>query len=258
MKRLLLYKIVVLTVCIGVSLPVFGTTFSSMSHPKSNGLNVQITYPDDWKLWESDRQDTIKQMTSPAYKDRLSSICGLQVFSFGKKLSTGSWDKEFREKYDTIINGIMRGAGDNTKLLSYDFTSHAEQPGMVIEFTGSFTKDRQDFYFHSLLRLFGYKDNGVGFSCMSVGKTQKQADTNFTKDLPTFLEIGDSILLLDMYNHATESLAVSDTQNHIYTSTSALSAHTALSYSDSRRRTFWENLKEIAIQLPIIGPVFEK
>lgn len=186
-------KLVFVLLSAFICLPTFANTFSSRGHYKSNGINIEISYPAGWSAAEGKRPHVV-QVFRNGY-----SQCSLTIVSVEQKLSRKEWQSEFKAMTELDYRDIAEELGN---LVSYKKTEYEGYPGVLIESVGKKSRSGVDAYFRGLTHMFGYSDSMIFLQCFSFGSTQKAANAEFAHKISDFMNFGNNIIIPDKYDNS--------------------------------------------------------
>lgn len=166
-------------------------TFSAKGHKKSNGLNIEVHYPNGWTAEEAIRPHIVQKFVHEG-----GSMCLLDIYPIGKFLSKDEWASEFelmtRVEYEILF-------GNDTKVISFNKTRYEGLDGVLLRTQGMHQRSGATFYSDNMVHMLGYKDSLISLVCMSIGTTRQKSIQGFEKKESDFLQFGNGLVLLDLY-----------------------------------------------------------
>lgn len=173
-------------------------TYSTLGHPKSQGLNISVKYPSAWVAKEGKRPHIVQKFTGSSTG---SIVPGCMIIiqelpSIGKIFLDGQTAEEiFSEGVkDYIPPGAVCIDGGTTKIDA--------EPGAWVKYYFEQENSGVKIGMYSLQYMFFYKGSIFALQCSIGGSASEKLilkDT-FSSYLPVFQDIGNSIYIPDKWN----------------------------------------------------------
>lgn len=184
-------RLIMFFVICALCTPGLCDTFSAKGHQKSNGLNIEIHYPNGWKAEEAIRPHIVQK-----FVHEVGNTCLLDIHPIGETLSKDEWTSVFKlttkAEYEILL-------GDGMKVISFNKTQYEGLDGVLLRTHGIHQRSGAMFYSDNMVHLLGYKDSLIMLMCMSVGTTRQKSIQGFEKNKSDFLQFGNGLVLLDLY-----------------------------------------------------------
>ena len=192
-----MYKILrLLLVCAAISFQnvCFGASFSTLNHPKANGLNIQLKYPDKWTKQESNLPHIVQVFTFDSKES-----CSLLIRDTGEKFTNEEWKDLFLYDADTVIQDIVRDGNMfyNPKYTQTKYSAFLH--GLVIHVDDKFEQAGLVLYGQTDIYTFGYENNTIILQCSAMDTDKEKANKIYEEHKMDFWKIGISMSLLDVY-----------------------------------------------------------
>lgn len=168
--------------------------FSTNKHPKAQGLDITIKYPEDWEAEEDIYPNKLQH-----FSKRFNGVdikCDIFIVNLSSEYKTLS-DKEIAKRIFT--EDMMRFALDadyeDYKLLEYKHARYDGQPGDIC----SFVEEDSEIYAYRSQHCFLYDNKLVHINCMVYGGSSDREETEnlYKVYAPIFAEIGNSVVIND-------------------------------------------------------------
>lgn len=185
------------------------TKYSTEGHPKAKGLNISIEYPSHWKKSEGERPNIVQKFTSDA-SDGLLRMCTIGIKdqpSSMKLFSEAMFTQETLKEMVAFDKGATFIKGEQTK---YD-----GQPGAWVVYMTRSERAGLRAEIYVLQHMFLYSGKLIVLDC-SVGGlagSTPAVEQEFTRYLPLFQLIGNSIVIQDKWKKTSET---TDTLSEVY------------------------------------------
>lgn len=173
-----------------------GLKYFSKDHPKSQGLNIEIKYPKNWKKEEGNRPHIVQKFTN---KFR---VCMLHVQDFPFSLSAKKW-KEIAADKDMIKESFF----DVIKVsdLKISSTEYSMIPGNLIEFNMFQSQAGIGMHMYALWHSMYYKNTMISLQCMASHPDKETAKQIYDESYPIFRLMGNDIILHNQFFEKPET-----------------------------------------------------
>lgn len=182
------------------------TTFSTLGHTKSQGLNISLKYPSTWVAREGQRPHIVQKFTGASTG---SIVPGCMVIiqelpSIGKIFLDGQMAEEiFSEGVkDYIPPGAVYIDGGTTKIDA--------EPGAWVKYYFEQDTSGVKVGMYSLQYMLFYKGSMFALQCSIAGSASEKIilEDAFSSYLPVFQNIGSSIYIPDKWNKEMSNTGV--------------------------------------------------
>jgi len=172
--------------------------YSTLGHPKSQGLNISVKYPSVWVAKEGQRPHIVQKFTGSSTG---SIVPGCMIIiqelpSIGKIFLDGQMAEEiFAEGVkDYIPPGAVYIDGGTTKIDA--------EPGAWVKYYFEQETSGMKIGMYSLQYMLFYKGSMFALQCSIAGSASEKLilEDAFSSYLPVFQNIGSSIYIPDKWN----------------------------------------------------------
>ena len=174
--------------------------FSTVGHPKAQGLNIQIDYPKSWIKKEGERPHIVQKFSSSG-GGGIAKVAILNITPIPLDLK-GFSDKEIAEYlFDPkLVEGQLP---ENSKLLTVKPTKYDGEPGIFLYYVSQMSRAGANFDSLMVSHRFLYQHATVDFTIaylILLTPTQKQLSQQQGESfLGLAIQMGNSIILPDKY-----------------------------------------------------------
>jgi len=174
--------------------------FSTVGHPKAQGLNIRIDLPNSWIKKEGERPHIVQKFSSSG-GGGIAKVAILNITPIPSYLK-GFSDKEIAENIfnPKIIEDQLPG---NSKLLIVKPTKYDGEPGIFFYYVTQMSRAGSDFASLMVTHRFLYQHATVDFTIaysILLASTQKQLSQQQGESfLGLAIQMGNSIVLPDKY-----------------------------------------------------------
>ncbi len=184
MKKILI--IIGLLVCS----PGLCGVFSTSGHNKSNGLNIEVYYPDGWVTEEGIRPHVVQK-----FKDKNNNQCALIIQDVGRVLSKKQWEQEIKQYSLADYKEMLNASNISIKQTQYEGLM-----GILAKYEMENERSGIKLYSVGLSHLLGYRNSMIMIQCFSADLTKQAAKKKFEIASMDFLSFGNGLVILDKYN----------------------------------------------------------
>ncbi len=184
------------------------TKYSTEGHPKAKGIKLSIEYPSNWQRSEGERPNIVQTFTSDSSKNFKQCLILIKdIPSFMELLSTEELSYEMFTQ-ETLKQMVPEGAtfvkGEQTK---YD-----GQPGAWMIYVIQSQRAGLTVEIYMLQHMFLYSSKLILLQCGVAGLagSTSTAEQEFTRYLPIFQLIGNSIVIYDKWAGIVKKNSSSD------------------------------------------------
>jgi len=174
--------------------------FSTVGHPKAQGLNIQIDYPKSWIKKEGERPHIVQKFSSSG-GGGIAKVAVLNITPIPSDLK-GFSDKEIAENlFDPkLIEGQLP---EKSKIVAAKPTKYDGEPGIFLYYVLQMSNAGLNFASLMVSHRFLYQRATVDFTityAILLTPTQKQLSQQQSDSfLGLAIQMGNSIILPDKY-----------------------------------------------------------
>lgn len=173
--------------------------FFTKDHPKAKGINISLKYPKSWIAEEGERPNIVQKFIK-VLDDGITISCMIAIWDIPE---AGDFSDEEIVQEIFSEEGMKLLLGPNSKLLKHMLTKYDGQPGALS--SGVTVEERSGIkvcsYF--LRHTFVYSKKVVLVGCAVIGllSNANKIEELYKKYEPLFLQIGNSIVIHDKWEH---------------------------------------------------------
>ena len=174
--------------------------FSTVGHPKSRGLNIQIEFPNSWVKKQGERPHIVQKFSS-SEDGGIAKVATLSVTPLPSDFKDFS-DKDIAEN---LFNPELAESmlPESSKLIVAKPTKYDGEPGILLYYITQLSRAGAEFTSLVVSHRFIYQHNTVDFTIaysMLITYTQKHISQQQSDSfLGLAIQMGNSIILFDKY-----------------------------------------------------------
>jgi hypothetical protein len=174
--------------------------FSTVGHPKSRGLNIQIEFPSSWIKKQGERPHIVQTFSS-SEDGGIAKVATLSITPVPSELKNFS-DKDIAENLfkPEFAESILP---ENSKLIVANPTKYDGESGILVYYVTQMSRSGANFASIVVSHRFLYQRHAVDFTIaysMLITSTQKQISQQQSDSfLGLAIQMGNSIVLFDKY-----------------------------------------------------------
>jgi len=174
------------------------TKYFTEGHPKAKGINISIEYPSHWQRFEGERPNIVQTLKSDA-SDGLIRMCIISIKdqpSF-MKLFSSEHISDAMFSQEALKEIVPEGA----TFIKGERTKYEGQPGAWIIYVRQAERAGIRVESYILMHMFLYSGKLIGMECSvsALANSGAQVEQEFTRYVPLFHLIGNSIIIHDKW-----------------------------------------------------------